>query len=292
MALITCPHCGKPVSDRAVKCPHCGCAPKEQGAAEKNNDVTPKEDSPTTPIIEQEESSSNRGKTIILFLLVAILAAIGGIFGYQKYCDIGLGPLEYETPTDTAAVETLDSDTVAVDTVDTQTKFEEFKNFTSNDLAAFMLHGKVKMVKEGDSKMYFDENGTLTRYVDRWGETEIEHRSECDELYIGSQGSGSFWITVRDGKVVKAGCDANLGVSVNNWYSNYDANNCPTRRKLVEELADEDALDGEGFHSEYFYVIKYSDYDEYGNYRKKTEISEYGTDNMYTRTITYYPIEE
>ncbi len=24
MALIKCPHCGKPVSDRAVKCPHCG----------------------------------------------------------------------------------------------------------------------------------------------------------------------------------------------------------------------------------------------------------------------------
>ena len=24
MALIKCPHCGKPISDKAVKCPHCG----------------------------------------------------------------------------------------------------------------------------------------------------------------------------------------------------------------------------------------------------------------------------
>ena len=23
MALINCPHCGKPISDKAVKCPHC-----------------------------------------------------------------------------------------------------------------------------------------------------------------------------------------------------------------------------------------------------------------------------
>ena len=286
MALITCPHCGKPVSDRAVKCPHCGCELKDKSVAEKPKAVAP-EPQHNTPIVEEEGSSSNSG---MIILLIVILVAIG-IFMYQKY----YGQVEYETPTDSTAVEPFDSDTTAVDTLvkfdDTEAKLEEFKNFTSNDLAAFMLHGKVKMVKEGDSKMYFDENGTLTRYVDGWGETEIEHRSDCDELYIGSHGSGNFWITVRDGKVVKIGCDANMGVSVNNWYSNYDANNCPTRRKLVEELADEDALDGEGFHSEYFYVIKYSDYDEYGNYREKTEISDNET-NRHTRTITYYPIEE
>ena len=29
MALISCPHCGKSISDSAVKCPYCGIDPKE-----------------------------------------------------------------------------------------------------------------------------------------------------------------------------------------------------------------------------------------------------------------------
>ena len=287
MALIKCPKCGGKVSDRAVKCPHCGCDPKEKGVAEKPNEVTPKEESHSTPIIEKEERSSKSGKIIIIILLVVIILAIIGFFGYQKFAPHDTYDI-YDIPTDTTAVDSFDSDTTAVDTVaidDTQAKLEEFKSFTSNDLAAFNLHGKVKMVKEGVDKMYFDENGTLTRYVDAWGETKIEHNS--DELYISSQGSGSFWTTVRDGKVVKTVDDASMGVRGTNLYSNYDANNCPTRMILKLE-----GIDGDEFYSKYIFAIKYSDYDAYGNYRKMTEMNDDETHDVVTRTITYYPIEE
>ena len=181
MALITCPHCGKPVSDRAVKCPHCGCDLKGKGVAEKPNEVTPKEESHSTPIIEKEERSSNGGKIIIIILLVVIILAIIGFFGYQKFAPHAT----YDIPTDTTAVDSFDIDTTAVDTVaidDTQAKLEEFKNFRSNDLSAFMLHGKVKEMEESYGGTYcliymFNEKGQLTDVLDSdGGGRKIRHK--------------------------------------------------------------------------------------------------------------------
>ena len=286
MALITCPHCGKPVSDRAVKCPHCGCAPKEQGAAEKNNDVTPKEDSPTTPIIEQEESSSNRGKTIILFLLVAILAAIGGIFGYQKYCDLGYGPLEYEAPADSTAVEPLDNDTTAVDTVattdDTQAKLEEFKNFRTLDLSAFMLRGKVKEVVESygaDQTVYtFNEQGKL---IDGqlFETTPYKVRRERNKLILLLEDSEIDYEVDPMGRLVRCVTVGEGDSYEESKYSQFDENGWPTYSNKILGLEPDEVKTTKH--------ITYKGIDEYGNWTIKNENGGCGV----SRTITYYPID-
>ncbi len=167
-----------------------------------------------------------------------------------------------------------------------QTKLEEFKNFRSKDLSAFMLHGKVKMVEEGDNKMFFDENGRLTRYEDLWGNTEIER--EGNRLCIHSQGgSSSFMITVRYGKIAEWQSDAHQGIAERSIFSNYDENNCPTSFiRKAEASTDIDNIEELGSEE---YVVEYSDYDEYGNYRKMTQIHD-GYTNVSTRKITYYPI--
>ncbi len=286
MALTTCPHCGKPVSDRAVKCPHCGCNPKETSAVERLHDVAP-EPQHNTPIVEEKGCSTNYGKIIIIVLAVIILA-VGGFLGYKIY---GPSKTPYVEFSDSTTADSCGSDITEADTVakfdDTEAKLEEFKNFTSNDLAAFMLHGKVKMIKEGDNRMYFDENGILIKYVDLWGETQIEHTS--DGLYIHSQGHGDRPITMRNGKIAEIGFGTYQGITFYELYSNYDANNCPKTAICVEEGIG--LYDGEEIHNETVNTIKYSDYDEYGNYRKKIRISDNGTD-VSTRTIVYYPIED
>ena len=260
---------------------------KNKVLQKKNNDVTPKEDSPTTPIIEQEESSSNRGKTIILFLLVAILAAIGGIFGYQKYCDLSYGSYEYETSTDSVAVDPFDSDTTAVDTVDTQTKLEEFKNFTSNDLAAFMLHGKVKQLDsfEGDvSVLYtFNEQGKLIDVSSEYTRDKIRH--EGNKLIISYQ-SESGESDSRDteyevdssGRLIRCFYVERGGdFSIYHEYSQFDDNGWPTYRTDISGLEEEKISSH----------ITYKDIDEYGNWTTRADDGE----DIEFRTITYYPID-
>ena len=284
MALITCPHCGKPVSDRAATCPNCGCNPKEKGVAEKNNDVTPKEDSSITPLIEQEVSSSNRGKIIIIFLLIAILAAIVGILGYQKYCDLGYGSSYYEAPIDTAAV-----DTVAT-TDDTQAKMDEFKNFRTLDLSAFMLHGKVKefLITPGGNahRVYkFNEQGELIDVQsDSYKIQQI--RREGNKLIISFQNPSletdcfdTEYEVDSSGRLISCIFVSEDSYYYEHKYSQFDEKGWPTYSTNSHGSDPDD--------EETTSHINYKQVDEYGNWTARTiegEGSEY-------RTIKYYPID-
>lgn len=56
MALMTCPHCGKPMSEKAVSCPHCGY---------------------TNPKFDQSMDSMNVLKGLgIIYLIICVLAGL------------------------------------------------------------------------------------------------------------------------------------------------------------------------------------------------------------------------
>lgn len=76
MALITCPECGKQVSDSAEACPHCGYPIKkkiEEAAAANNNTQT------APPEIKPAKPASSK-KIIAIVAVVVVIAAAGIIF--------------------------------------------------------------------------------------------------------------------------------------------------------------------------------------------------------------------
>lgn len=74
MALIKCPHCGKPISDRAVKCPHCGCDPKEEiTIIQHDNDVeSAYVETANVPNEEQDNNSLSNKKIAVIFICVTL----------------------------------------------------------------------------------------------------------------------------------------------------------------------------------------------------------------------------
>lgn len=226
---------------------------------------------------------------IIIFLLFAILVAIGGVLGYQKYCDLGYGPYEYEAPADSDVAEPLCCDTTAVDTVeaidDTQTKLEEFKNFRTNDLSAFMLHGKVKHVEEsygGNAyTLYtFNEQGKLID-VCLSGGTCYEIRHEGNILILLNQSeshsSKTEYEVDSSDRLIRYFYESSYDDSEESKYSQFDDNGWPTFSINISWLEEEKTSSH----------ITYKDIDEYGNWTRKAID---GEDREF-RTITYYPID-
>ena len=78
MALIKCSECGHMVSDKATKCPKCGCptneatVPHQEDAA--RNDM---------PVVEEEESHTNKWLYVVIALLLAAIAG-GGYWWYSQ----------------------------------------------------------------------------------------------------------------------------------------------------------------------------------------------------------------
>lgn len=66
MALIKCPHCGKPVSDRAVKCPHCGTSFQPP----RNTNVRGNEGNATYQTDNQENDFSGGVSVSVLFIII------------------------------------------------------------------------------------------------------------------------------------------------------------------------------------------------------------------------------
>lgn len=182
------------------------------------------------------------------------------------------------------------SDSVPVDTVvekvdSTAIKLEEFKEFTTNDLAAFMLHGKVKtMTITGQvaETYYFSEEGVLVSVSisERGFRSSIKHSGTKLTIDFSNPndpyGGWTYVHTVDgSGKLISEqyGSDE-TGSKVT--YSGHDANGWPVRYKATEDEI------GEQYNSSG--SISYSGIDEYGNWTKRSGL------NM-TRKITYYPVE-
>ena len=127
MALISCPRCGKPVSDRAKTCPKCGCP------VGYNANVEPQRQS----IPEKEPQSSNRNKSgssgvLWLILIFGIIALI--IFLLSGKACTGTSDEMISSSCDTSASAVFLSDD-AVDSV----AYEELSDVeitTDNEISA------------------------------------------------------------------------------------------------------------------------------------------------------------
>ena len=72
MALIYCPHCGKPISDKAEKCIHCGVTFNEENAYSNTQDSPPA----VVDVQKTKVKSDNSGKfCLIASLLSDVLSA-------------------------------------------------------------------------------------------------------------------------------------------------------------------------------------------------------------------------
>ena len=91
MALIKCPHCGKPVSDRAVKCPHCGNSLGKATIIQYGSKAE---------AVQRKSRISPAAMTGKIFFLAAILASVvpcviqfikNNGFDWLKYSYLGEG---------------------------------------------------------------------------------------------------------------------------------------------------------------------------------------------------------
>lgn len=176
MALINCPNCNNLVSDKAVKCPKCGIDLNAvEGAPEKEAIPLVENIEPVSQIESDVAAATHVEKDHTLRNVltgIAVLLAISG--GVWLYCTNGK-EISSSSNLDTAKIlEEVDSDMAAksyedeLEKQNAEKRLEEFKNFKSNDLAAFMLHGKVKEVTSYSGQCFtrceFDELGVLTKY--------------------------------------------------------------------------------------------------------------------------------
>lgn len=76
MALITCPECGKKISDQAQNCPNCGCP-----ICGVNNLQELVEDRET---MQQENKTKKLKITLISLIVVGFLAIVVGVVYYQS----------------------------------------------------------------------------------------------------------------------------------------------------------------------------------------------------------------
>ena len=175
-------------------------------------------------------------------------------------------------------------------------KFEENKNFHSNDLSAFMLHGKVKMMIETyNSSSYistytFDEKGQLTEAKDRGDYMEISHKGNklillCRNPSDAPTEYEEDFETDNLGRLIihEAGYwETSNCVTIT--YSNFNSNGWPTSATSMYEGGTD------------LCQFQYSDMDEYGNWTKMKEIYKREGDEdeeeyVVHREITYYPAD-
>jgi hypothetical protein len=164
-----------------------------------------------------------------------------------------------------------------------------FMAFQTDDLTAFMLHGKVKTVTEDDMTLYFDENGTLVKCVnriyDKMEKASISHGEGLTIRYSQYEQT----ITVRDKKIIENGFrmpSDNSGSRT--YYGDYAPSLYGWPTSMVCDNYDQN---GEVW-SNTTYTISYPQIDDFGNWTKcvSNDIDE-GNETVETRTITYYPIE-
>lgn len=271
MALIKCPKCGKTISDKAAKCPHCGAPVLLQADSinivKKDNSIlTPKTDVPT---------SKKKGTNPFLIISAVVVLIIIIFCAIQFSSD----PSNQNSP---------NAELVASEY---EAKLNEFKNFTTMDLSALMLHGKVKTVTYYKGAGYrtkfdFDESGALINYEqndDEFGTTKYEIHHEGNRLVLVQAETFGSWAEVyeiEDGKLVKYECGGD-GVGSRNLYYYHDSNNWPRTETLYDYSIEEDAWIMTKSNS-----LTYDDIDEHGNWKNKVDQDGFAEER---RTIEYYP---
>lgn len=177
MALIKCKKCGHPISDKAIVCPKCGAkniVDKIQSFGEEAS--LPRAENTTNKQVEKITETnielSKKQKFPYLFLILTVLAILGGCMGYFLYTDhqnkVAEARFQEQQRQDSIAAVQLEAvrlDSIRQDSI-------EFINFSTSDLTFFELHGKVKSVYYdslyeavaeifNNSYFEFDENGNL-----------------------------------------------------------------------------------------------------------------------------------
>lgn len=327
MALIACKSCGRMISDKATACPHCGykpaadattaatpaapvetpATPAETSVAAVETTATPVEtpvapvETPATPVASEAKASAETvapapapatppapKASKLLVALDIVLALVALFLGV-----VLLLPSPKASPSDAADSAAIDS-TAIRDSLNAaaaaQQELDEFNNFSSPDLAAFLLHGKVKQIFSYSGQSYtkcvFDETGKLVKY-----ETGDNHDSQGYEIShdgttlglvqegtFGSWGE-SYEVSGKHLVSYEAGGD---GVGDRIVYANYDEQGWPTTETHYDYDMMEDAWNVTGTT-----FVKYSDLDEHGNWLKKT--TEDG-EVVEQREIKYFPL--
>lgn len=291
MALINCPNCNNLVSDKAIKCPHCGIELTPVESVPNTEVNAPLENVESISQIDQkltDKTSSEASHTLrnVLIGIVALLVISGGCGALQIYyssnkeittsSNLDIAKIVGEIDRDMAAKANND----AIEKQNAEKRLEEFKNFKSNDLAAFMLHGKVKKVTSYFGGYVtlceFDEFGVLTKYEYEFSEHKIYH--DGNQLRIINEDAEIIEVyKVINYKLVKMEYGGFCYT-----YSDFDSNNCPMTRTW-EKIVD-DGIDEPTEINRYIYT----DIDEYGNWT--TSKDENGK-VIESRKIEYYPIQ-
>ena len=176
-----------------------------------------------------------------------------------------------------AQVENVQKEIEAAREAAEQAKLEAFKNFRSNDLSAFMLHGRVKQLVEADYFVYtFNKQGKLIDAQDGLNKSYIiQHKG--NKLIISYQSKsdladygGSEYEIDSSGRLIRA-VEGGEDYYYEYIYSQFDENGWPT---YCTDIGD---WEGEKITSH----IIYKDIDKYGNWTRSS-IGE--------RKITYYPM--
>lgn len=293
MALINCPNCNNLVSDKAVKCPKCGIeltpvesVPENEAIPQVENVEPISQVEPQNAEVIQELKEDHTLRYILLGM--SILLFIGGgicIFssinkGVSKSSNLDIDKILEEVDRDMAAK----SYNEALEKQNAEKRLEEFKNFKSNDLAAFMLHGKVKKVTSYSGQCYtkceFNESGILIYY--EFGDNHSSHVSRISHeenklTIIHAENSDDFEVFEVVGyKLMK-----NEHVGGYWLYSEHDSNNW-AKSKIHYECD----MDGYSCVNLRFASITYSDIDQYGNWTTSKDEDGY---TMESREIEYYP---
>ena len=302
MALINCPHCGKPISDKAVKCPHCKKdvtfdtdSLKDEAKSEivAQSDVQSPQPHPTPipNVAEQQEQQDSvefenydnakhsRKWLFILIAIIVILVVARVGYYFMTYND-NMG-----TPTD-------DNMEAVVDPVDTLTvsdNVESPSDFVTLDLSAFLLQGKVKSVEESyggqvSCTYYFSEQGELTKAVMSEGEYKCKIKRQSNKLILSFEkpndefgGWGYVYTIDNSGRLISY-TDVSEDCGNETTYSNFNSNDWPTRSKTIAENGGAVTIS----------TMSYSQIDEYGNWTLQTSTDNEGYETTLYRSIEYY----
>lgn len=294
MALINCPHCGKPVSDKAVKCPHCGVTFNKE-----NTHSIPQDSNPTVVDEQNKGLSDNSGKAFVTFYIAIIIIVVVALLGLVTYVYYHFSTKDevadlshFVEQFNNATCEPLDTlaaaDTLKIDSI-MWGMADEAKSIRTMDLSAFMLHGKVKSVEESyggqvSCTYYFSEQGELTKAAMSEGDYRCKIKRQTNNLILSFEnpndeygGWGYVYTIDNSGRLISYIYSSQDGGN-ETTYSNFNSNDWPTRSKTVAELGGAVTIS----------TMSYSHPDEYGNWTLQTSKDNEGNEVITFRSIEYY----
>lgn len=286
MALINCPHCGKPVSDKAEKCVHCGVKFNKENTHSNPQDSEPAVVDEPKPKVK----SDNSGKFFVTFYVAIIIIVVVAFLGLTAYIYY-----QFSTKDEVANSSNVEqfnnatcehSDSLAVDTVYSvkddvinERMADEAKSIRTMDLSAFMLHGKVKRVTEsfggGSADTYtvydFNEQGKLIR-IDN---TSCSTSSTNNKYTLRYKDIKKVYTFDSKGRIIRLDEEYEVGGG-NFEYSEYNDRGWPTKKVDLSASWEPTQL-------------VYSEIDKYENWTQCEWVEEDYTLTIY-REIEYYPI--